>query len=174
MIKSKFVVALVLSILIVGCFVPVVLAKSNTDSATAVGKGIVSYNDNDLKATIVMKGFVTPGGYTVEAEGGNSIVADGVAYIALTFVLPDGTKISSVRAVPFLLVEGNDGVLQGFKLLIEGQPVEIQIGIIKNKIVGYIAEEAFSVDTKVGSITVALDFILNFKIEIEGVDAGYF
>lgn len=89
------------------------------------------------------------------------------ATIVMRFVLPDGTKITAFRDLPFFVEVGDDGVLQGFKVEINGQFIPISTTGVKNKVYGtlhaIIAHES----------THVVDFNLRFKVEIEGVDAGH-
>jgi len=157
---SKLIISLAVFMLMVGCFAPIVLAKPKADTIRAVGKGYATYEGVVYPCKIKLEHVTIADLGTVKGF-----------VLTMCFVLPDGTKITAVKTVPFQVEVGDDDVLQGFTLQINEKEVDLPIQIVKNNIYG-VLEVPQEIGLEYNGEPIDFTFVLRFKIEIEGVDAG--
>lgn len=158
MMKSSRILKIVAVLLLIGCLLPSVSAKKETIKLRAVARGTIK----DTRVAVRVAARVS------EVECGYS----GPAVIRLSFVLPDGTKISckgrsKLRGTIDIHISPDTGKAQEISIEFNDQVIPLTYDIDKGK---WVTENAEI--TVRGDIKVTLNLVWRFFTSSPGLDAS--
>lgn len=162
--KSNKVLKLVIVLLLLGTMIPVVSAKKDAWKLKVMGIGTGTVNETPIAVGMRFTAKVSP-----SDDPASVWDYEGPAHGVLKFITPDQNILTDGMNYVSIAVD-DAGKVQAFKCEVNGQflPIKSVIGNDGEK--QWVTKDAVYV-TKKGPVI--LNLIWNFRVEIEGVDAGH-